>query len=109
MALKELYMKSGQGFILVFSLAQLGSVNELGPLREQIVRVKNAKVNFKNVSLDVYLSLSNDVFFLAFYSGTSGPCGQQVGLARREAGTPRDWDQHVTSVGQCALLRDIGT
>lgn len=44
MALKELYMKSGQGFILVFSLTQLGSVNELGPLREQIVRVKNAKV-----------------------------------------------------------------
>lgn len=38
-------MKSGQGFILVFSLTQLGSVNELGPLREQIVRVKNAKVS----------------------------------------------------------------
>jgi Ras-related protein Rap-1B len=44
MALKELYMKSGEGFVLVFSLTQLGSVNELGPLREQIVRIKNAKV-----------------------------------------------------------------
>lgn len=44
MALKELYMKSGQGFVLVFSLTQLGSVSELGPLREQIVRIKNAKV-----------------------------------------------------------------
>ncbi|PWN50461.1 putative RSR1-GTP-binding protein [Violaceomyces palustris] len=44
MALKELYMKSGQGFILVFSLTHLASVNELGPLREQIVRIKNARV-----------------------------------------------------------------
>lgn len=44
MALKELYMRSGQGFVLVFSLTQLGSVNELGPLREQIVRVKDKQV-----------------------------------------------------------------
>lgn len=45
MALKELYMKSGHGFVLVFSLTQLASVNELGPLREQIVRMKDAKVS----------------------------------------------------------------
>ena len=45
MALKELYMKSGHGFILVFSLSQLASVNELGPLREQIVRMKNGRVS----------------------------------------------------------------
>lgn len=44
MALKELYMRSGQGFILVFSLTHLASVNELGPLREQIVRVKDKQV-----------------------------------------------------------------
>ena len=44
MALKELYMRSGQGFVLVFSLTQLGSVNELGPLREQIVRIKDKQV-----------------------------------------------------------------
>ncbi|CAO1617998.1 unnamed protein product [Parajaminaea phylloscopi] len=44
MALKEIYMKNGQGFVLVFSLAHLGSVNELGPLREQIVRVKGSRV-----------------------------------------------------------------
>lgn len=40
LALKELYIKSGQGFILVFSLTSLSSVNELGPLREAIVRIK---------------------------------------------------------------------
>ena len=44
MALKELYIKNGQGFVLVFSLTHLASVNELGPLREQIVRIKDAKV-----------------------------------------------------------------
>lgn len=38
-------MKSGQGFLLVFSLTQLSSVNELGPLREQIVRIKGSKVS----------------------------------------------------------------
>ena len=37
-------MRSGQGFVLVFSLTQLGSVNELGPLREQIVRIKDKQV-----------------------------------------------------------------
>ncbi|CDU26138.1 probable RSR1-GTP-binding protein [Sporisorium scitamineum] len=41
LALKELYIKSGQGFILAFSLASLASVNELGPLREAIVRIKD--------------------------------------------------------------------
>lgn len=45
MALKELYMNNGHGFILVFSLTHLGSVNELGPLREQIVRIKSSKVS----------------------------------------------------------------
>jgi Ras-related protein Rap-1B len=50
MALKELYMKSGDGFVLVFSLTQLSSVNELGPLREQIVRIKNARVSYSTTA-----------------------------------------------------------
>lgn len=41
LALKELYIKSGQGFILAFSLTSLASVNELGPLREAIIRIKD--------------------------------------------------------------------
>ncbi|PWN19920.1 putative RSR1-GTP-binding protein [Microstroma glucosiphilum] len=43
-ALKEIYMKAGNAFILVFSLTHLGSVNELGELREQILRLKGRKV-----------------------------------------------------------------
>lgn len=44
-ALKEIYMKAGNVFVLVFSLTHLGSVNELGELREQILRLKGRKVS----------------------------------------------------------------
>ena len=33
-------MKSGQGFLLVFSITSLSSLNELYELREQIIRIK---------------------------------------------------------------------
>ncbi|KAG8213173.1 small GTPase superfamily [Butyriboletus roseoflavus] len=39
-ALKELYIKSGQGFVLVFSLIQEASLREVDNLRQQIYRVK---------------------------------------------------------------------
>lgn len=38
---RELYMKSGQGFLLVFSITSLSSLTELHELREQIVRIKD--------------------------------------------------------------------
>lgn len=34
-------MKSGQGFLLVFSITSLSSLNELSELRDQIVRIKD--------------------------------------------------------------------
>ncbi|EHA23951.1 hypothetical protein ASPNIDRAFT_127720, partial [Aspergillus niger ATCC 1015] len=37
---KELYMKQGQGFLLVFSITSMSSLNELSELREQIIRIK---------------------------------------------------------------------
>ena len=40
-AMRELYMKSGQGFLLVFSITSLSSLDELTHLRDQIVRIKN--------------------------------------------------------------------
>ncbi|MCJ1228618.1 Ras- protein rsr1 [Toensbergia leucococca] len=39
--MRELYMKSGQGFLLVFSITSLSSLHELHELREQIVRIKD--------------------------------------------------------------------
>ena len=38
---RELYMKSGQGFLLVFSITSLTSLTELHELRDQIVRIKD--------------------------------------------------------------------
>jgi Ras-related protein Rap-1B len=34
-------MKQGQGFLLVFSITSLSSLNELAELREQIIRIKD--------------------------------------------------------------------
>ncbi|KAI9852697.1 MAG: Ras- protein rsr1 [Thelocarpon superellum] len=39
--MRELYMKTGQGFLLVFSITSLSSLHELSELREQIVRIKD--------------------------------------------------------------------
>ncbi|KAB8076466.1 ras-domain-containing protein [Aspergillus leporis] len=40
-AMRELYMKQGQGFLLVFSITSMSSLNELSELREQITRIKD--------------------------------------------------------------------
>ncbi|KAG9244971.1 ras small monomeric GTPase [Calycina marina] len=40
-AMRELYMKTGQGFLLVFSITSQSSLSELGELREQIIRIKD--------------------------------------------------------------------
>eukprot|EP00911_Craspedida_sp_UC1_P002442 UC1_evm1s1820 len=41
-AMRDLYMKNGQGFVLVYSVTAQSTFNELGELREQILRVKDA-------------------------------------------------------------------
>ncbi|KAI9732193.1 MAG: Ras- protein rsr1 [Cirrosporium novae-zelandiae] len=40
-AMRELYMKQGQGFLLVFSITSRSSLHELAELREQIIRIKD--------------------------------------------------------------------
>ncbi|APA11004.1 hypothetical protein sscle_07g057740 [Sclerotinia sclerotiorum 1980 UF-70] len=40
-AMRELYMKTGQGFLLVFSITSQSSLNELSELRETIIRIKD--------------------------------------------------------------------
>lgn len=40
-AMRELYMKQGQGFLLVFSITSMSSLQELSELREQIIRIKD--------------------------------------------------------------------
>lgn len=40
-AMRDLYMKNGQGFVLVFSITSQSTFNDLAELRDQILRVKD--------------------------------------------------------------------
>jgi len=40
-AMRDLYMKNGQGFVLVYSITSQSSFDDLAELREQILRVKD--------------------------------------------------------------------
>ena len=42
-AMRDLYMKNGQGFVLVYSITAQSTFNDLTDLREQILRVKDAE------------------------------------------------------------------
>ncbi len=39
--MRDLYMKTGQGFLLVFSITSMSSLSELTMLRDEIIRVKD--------------------------------------------------------------------
>ena len=39
--MRDLYMKNGQGFVLVFSITSQSTFNDLAELRDQILRVKD--------------------------------------------------------------------
>jgi Ras-related protein Rap-1A len=45
-AMRDLYMKNGQGFILVYSITAQSTFNDLQDLREQILRVKVRSYKF---------------------------------------------------------------
>lgn len=40
-AMRDLYMKNGQGFVLVYSITAQSTFNDLQDIREQILRVKD--------------------------------------------------------------------
>ncbi|MEM9692720.1 MAG: GTP-binding protein [Myxococcota bacterium] len=40
-AMRDLYMKNGQGFVLVYAITSIATFNDLTDLREQILRVKD--------------------------------------------------------------------
>ena len=42
-AMRDLYMKNGQGFVLAYSITSLATFNDLLELREQILRVKDTE------------------------------------------------------------------
>eukprot|EP00794_Sanderia_malayensis_P010781 gene10781-11935_t len=39
-SMRDLYIKNGQGFLLVYSITNMQTLQDVGPLRDQIIRVK---------------------------------------------------------------------
>ncbi|CAF3994874.1 unnamed protein product [Rotaria magnacalcarata] len=48
-AMRDLYMKNGQGFVLVYSIASQATFNDLIDLKDQIMRVKDIGANIPMV------------------------------------------------------------
>lgn len=67
--MRDLYMKNGQGFVLVYSITAQSTFNDLMDLREQILRVKDTD--------DVSRPLNNSKA-CANFAGADDPRGQQV-------------------------------
>ncbi|KAI0059198.1 hypothetical protein BV25DRAFT_1809429 [Artomyces pyxidatus] len=59
-ALNEVYIKSGRGFILVFSLTQEASLQEVDNLRKQIYRIKGENSRVPIVLVGTKLDLANE-------------------------------------------------
>ncbi|XP_057566893.1 ras-related protein Rap-2a-like [Hippopotamus amphibius kiboko] len=50
-SMRDLYIKNGQGFILVYSLVNQQSFQDIKPMRDQIIRVKSLSALFHNSNL----------------------------------------------------------
>lgn len=49
--MRDLYMKNGQGFVLVYSITAQSTFNDLQDLREQILRVKVFRKKLCSISV----------------------------------------------------------
>uniref|UniRef100_A0A8C7P1N9 RAS related protein 1b n=1 Tax=Oncorhynchus mykiss TaxID=8022 RepID=A0A8C7P1N9_ONCMY len=67
-AMRDLYMKNGQGFALVYSITAQSTFNDLQDLREQILRVKDTE----DVTFSFLYSLS-----LSVWAGLMCPCANK--------------------------------
>jgi GTPase SAR1 family protein len=56
-AMRDLYMKDGQGFVLVYSIIAQSTFSDLQDIRDQIVRVKD-KEDFPSVRPGTSASLA---------------------------------------------------
>ena len=54
--MRDLYMKNGQGFVLVYSITAQSTFNDLQDLREQILRVKVKLASNRQLFNDVWYS-----------------------------------------------------
>ena len=67
--MRDLYMKNGQGFVLVYSITAQSTFNDLQDLREQILRVKVSIVlcNSLNFAERIAVRSRTQCFLLPHY------------------------------------------
>jgi len=100
-SLNEVYIKSGQGFVLVFSLTQEASLQEVDNLRNQIIRVKGADVRVPIVVVGTKLDLVNE---REVHRSTIQNLASQWRLPFYETSAKRNW--HAAEVFE-ELLRQM--
>lgn len=73
--MRDLYMKNGQGFALVYSITAQSTFNDLQDLREQILRVKDTEdVSIQHLTSKFTSALPNffSFYFYFAYRGLTG-------------------------------------
>ncbi|XP_070656509.1 ras-related protein Rap-2a isoform X1 [Bos indicus] len=55
-SMRDLYIKNGQGFILVYSLVNQQSFQDIKPMRDQIIRVKRIILILLNLKFECFVS-----------------------------------------------------
>ncbi|KAL2088013.1 hypothetical protein ACEWY4_016841 [Coilia grayii] len=58
-SMRDLYIKNGQGFILVYSLVNQQSFQDIKPMRDQIIRVKRCAL----LAVHLNVSVQHPLFF----------------------------------------------
>lgn len=82
--MRDLYMKNGQGFALVYSITAQSTFNDLQDLREQILRVKDTEDvsictrRLTSMSSSDLLHFHRFNIELLFYIMVEWVCSQQI-------------------------------
>jgi len=88
-ALNELYISSGRGFILVFSLTLEASLREVTTLRQQILRIKGESSRVPMVLVGTKLDLTNEREVSSAYMEE---LAARWKIPVYETSAKRDWD-----------------
>jgi len=92
-SLNEVYIKSGRGFVLVFSLTQEASLREVDNLRQQIYRIKGTDTGIPIVIVGTKLDL---VAEREVHRNTIQSLASRWDLPFYETSAKRNW--HVSAV-----------
>lgn len=80
-SMRDLYIKNGQGFILVYSLVNQQSFQDIKPMRDQIIRVKRLVKSCDGGKRVIsIIKCGCWGLFFTIICWTHGPCSFRIGL-----------------------------